>query len=54
MLFGHRQGLLAVARLQEIVAVHREPRPEDVAVCLVVIDDEDARRIVHGGKRDPR
>src|SRR5262249_12141580 len=39
--------LLAVDRLQQVVAVHLESRVEDVAVNLVVVDDQDAGRIVH-------
>ena len=35
------------AACDEFVAVGAEPRPQDVAVGLVVVDDEDARRIVH-------
>ena len=45
----HRgQRLLAVGGLQRRIAMGLEPRHDDVAVDLVVIDDEDARGIVHG------
>ncbi len=42
-----RERLLAIRCLQQFVPVHLEPRLEDVAVGLVVVDDEDALRIVH-------
>ncbi len=48
MRVGRRKSLLAVRGLDEAVIVHREPRHENVAVHLVVIDDENDRRIVHG------
>ena len=44
---GARQRFFAVGRLQQFVAVLLQPRHEDVAVGLVVIDDEDAGRVSH-------
>jgi hypothetical protein len=52
--FCGSQGLLAVGGLSQIVAVHRKPRLEDVAVRVVIIDNEDACRIVHCVERGPR
>ena len=42
MLFRGRQRFLAVAGLEHLIAVGREPRLQDVAVGLVVVDDQDA------------
>ena len=46
--FHRGQRLLAVGGLQRRIAMRLEPRHEDVAVDLVVVDDEDAWGIVHG------
>jgi hypothetical protein len=40
-------GFLAIGRLQQVVAMGTEPRDQDVAVGLVVVDDENARRTMH-------
>ena len=48
-LLGGGERLLAVGGLLELVALRPEPRHQDVAVGLVVVDDQDARRIVHDG-----
>ena len=47
LLLRGRERLLAVGGLRQLVAMHVEPRDQDVAVGLVVVDDEDARGIVH-------
>ena len=47
MLLGGGERLLAVGGLLEVVALRPEPRHQDVAVGLVVVDDEDTRRTVH-------
>ena len=47
MLLGGGERLFAVGGLLEVVAVRAEPREQDVAVGLVVVDDQDTRRIVH-------
>ena len=44
---GGGERLLAVGGLLEVVALRPEPRHQDVAVGLVVVDDQDARRTVH-------
>ena len=41
MLLGGGERLLAVGRLQQFVAVHFQPRDQDVAVGLVVVDDRE-------------
>ena len=46
-LLGGGERLLAVAGLPEFVALRPEPRHQDVAVGLVVVDDQDTRRAVH-------
>ncbi len=47
MLLGGDERLLAVGGLQQLVAVDAEPRDQNVAVGLVVVDDQDTRRTVH-------
>ena len=47
MLLRRGQRLLAVGGLQQLVAVDAEPRDQDVAIGLVVVDDQDTRWIVH-------
>ena len=44
---GHRQGFLAVSCFHKLVALRPQPRQQNVAIGLIVIDDENARRIVH-------
>ena len=39
----------AVGRLQKLIAMRPQPRAQDVAVGLVVVDDQNARRTMHGG-----
>ena len=39
--------LLAVGGLRQLIPLGRKPGHQDVAVGLVVVDDEDARRTVH-------
>jgi hypothetical protein len=41
------QRLFAVSSLEGLVAVPFQPRHDDIAIRLVVIDDEDARGIIH-------
>ena len=41
---------LAIGRLQKFIAVRSQSRAQDVAVGLVVVDNENARRIMHGKK----
>jgi hypothetical protein len=43
-----RQRLLAVARLQDLVAAEAQPRRDDLDVVLVVIHHQDAARL--GGR----
>ena len=43
-----RKRLLAVGGMVQVVAVGRQPHRENVAIGRVVVDDQDARRIVHG------
>jgi hypothetical protein len=47
MLRDARQGFFAVARLQQFIAVRLKARDKNVAVGLVVVDDEDACWISH-------
>ena len=42
------KGRIAVGRLQQLVAMAVETRRENVAIGLVVINDQNARRTVHG------
>ena len=48
MLCNRGQGLLTVAGLQCRVAIRLQPRHDDVAVGLVIVDYENARGVVHG------
>jgi hypothetical protein len=45
--FGGGDRHLAVRRFAQCIAFGCEPRPEDVAVGFVVVDDQNARWIVH-------
>jgi hypothetical protein len=45
---GGGKRLLAIRGLLELIALRTEPRHEDVAVGLVVVNDQDTRRTVHG------
>ena len=47
MRLGGGDRLLAIRSLAQGIALGREPRREDVAVGFVVVDDQNARRIVH-------
>ena len=47
MLLGGGKRFLAVGGLLELIALRPEPRHQDVAVGLVVVDDEDTRWTVH-------
>ena len=51
MLLGGGQRFLAVAGLQQFVTVGFQPRDKNIAVGLVVVDDQNARRLVHDGTR---
>ena len=44
----HRHGFFAVGRFQHIVALRTKAGAQDVAIGLVVIDNENARRRMHG------
>ena len=44
---AQRQRLLAVGGHHELVAVRLQPPRKDVAVGLVVVDDEDQGRLAH-------
>ena len=46
-----RQGFFAVRGLQQLIALRREPRHQDVAIGLDIVDDEDPRGIVHDESR---
>src|SRR5262249_25571341 len=45
---GRGKPLLAVGRLRRLVALGAQPRPDDVAAGLAVVDDEDACWDIHG------
>jgi len=47
MLLDRSQRLLTVSSLEGLVAMPFQPRHDDIAIRLVVIDDKDARGIVH-------
>ena len=47
MLLGGGERLLAVAGLQQFVAVDFQPRDQNITVGFVVVDDQYARRLVH-------
>ncbi len=49
-LLGGGERLLTIGSLLEVIALRLEPRHQDVAVGLVVVDDEDTRRFVHDGR----
>ncbi len=48
MLSRRSQRRFAVGGLHDLVTIRLEPRVEDVAVRLVVVNDKDKRGIVHG------
>ena len=56
MLARDRQRLLAVARMQHLIAVRLQPRRQNIAIGLVVVGDQDAGGVVHGAPppRDSR
>jgi hypothetical protein len=45
--FGGGDRLLAIRSFAQRITLGREPRREDVTVGFVVVDDQNARRIVH-------
>src|SRR5579871_2388685 len=47
MLACYRECLFAVTRVQHFIAVRFQPRRQDVAICLIVVGDENARWVVH-------
>jgi hypothetical protein len=47
MLASDRQRLLPICCFKEFVAVRSQERPQNVAIGLIVIGNEDERRIVH-------
>src|SRR5262249_30225025 len=47
MLLDRSQRLFTVSSLEGLVAMPFQPRHDDIAIRLVVIDDEDTRGIVH-------
>jgi hypothetical protein len=47
VLADDQQSFLAIGSLQKLVAVRREPRAQNIAIGLIVIDDENTRGIVH-------
>jgi hypothetical protein len=47
VLHGGRERLLAVGGLEQFIALGRKPRHQNVAIHLVVIDDQNARGRVH-------
>jgi hypothetical protein len=47
MLPSGRQGLFPVTCFHEFVALRPQAGAKKVAIGLVVIDDENARRVVH-------
>jgi hypothetical protein len=53
-LSGGGDRLLAIGCLGQVVALGREPCRENVAIGFVVVDDENARWIVHGLAPDRR
>ncbi len=48
MLARRHERFFTIGGLQQFVTVHAEPGYEDIAICFVVVYDQDARRTVHG------